>query len=327
MVVGGAGFIGSFLCETLLRMGDRVICVDDFSSGHVRNIESFLKNPNFQFLKLNINEPFDLDTFAELEPFKVRFLGVQEIYHLALPNPVKSYETMCMPALLAASVGTKHVMDMAVKYRARVVLGSSATVYGDRGDAKEIDETEVGAFDHLNPRGCFNEGKRFAETMVETYASQHKLDVKIARIFRTYGPRMPLFRGHQIPDFVLAALDGQPIGIMGDAETKTTLVYVTDIVDGLIRMMRGESGLGAVNLGGNAEVPISRVAELIMELSESKVPIRYEEVPAHLIRQGVPSLRKAKEKLGWVPLVRLEDGLRKTVDYVRANKLLLTENT
>lgn len=325
LVTGGAGFIGSFLCEALLKEGNRVICIDNFSTGHVRNIEPMLRNPDFQFLRLDINERFDLEAFAELEPFKVKFLGVQEIYHLAMPTAVKDYDQYKMQILLANSAGTRHVLDVAVKYKTRVLLASAGTVYGSREDKRDtVDETELGVVDQLNPRAAVNEGKRFAETMFATYADVYGLDAKIARIFRTYGPRMPLFHGHQIPDFVLNVLDGKPLTIMGDANTTTALVYVSDVVDGLVRLMRADKGIGPVNLGSDVNLKIADVAAKIMALAENEVKVEYEPQLAHMIPLSLPNLHKAREILGWLPLVRLDDGLKKTIDYVRANKLLLT---
>lgn len=303
-----------------------MIAIDNFSTGHVRNVEPLLRNPDFQFLKLDISQPFDLEAYPELEPFKVKFLGVQEIYHLALPTAVKGFEKFRMSALLTNSVGTRNALEIAVKYKAKILLASSATVYGNH-EAKTgtgIHEAELGVMDHLNPRACFNEGKKFAETMFQTYADVHGIDAKIARIFRTYGPRMPLFQGHQIPDFVLNVLDGKPVVIMGDENSTTSLSYATDIVDGMIRLLRAGKTIGPVNLGSDVEMKISDVAKMIMELAESKVDIEYENLPPHMVNLGLPALDKAREQLGWIPLVRLEDGLKKTIDYVRANKLLLT---
>lgn len=327
LVTGGAGFIGSFLCEALLREGNRVICIDNFSTGHIRNIEGMLRNPDFQFLRLDINDAFQLENFPELEPFKVKFLGVQEIYHLAMPTLVKGFEQYKMQILLANSVGTRQILDLAVKYKSRILLASTGTIYGSHeADADGVDETELGIVDHLSSRAALNEGKRFAETMFATYADVYGLDAKIARIFRTYGPRMPLFHGHQIPDFILNALDGKSITIMGDSSTTTALVYVSDIVDGILRLMRADKQIGPVNLGSNVDLKIAEVAQLIMRLVESEVTIEYEPQPAGMIPLFLPNLQKAHDKLGWVPLVRLEDGLRKAIDYVRANKLLLTNN-
>lgn len=325
LVTGGAGFIGSFLCEALLREGNRVICVDDISTGNLLNIDALLRNPDFQFLKVSVNDPLQLESFTELDPFKVKFVGVQEIYHLAMPTSVKNYEKYRMHAVLSNSVGIKNVLDVAVKYKAKFLLASSATIYGSHGEGGTVKEDALGVFDHLNPRGCFNEGKRFAETMTTTYGDVQGLDVKIARIFRTYGPRMPLFHGHQIPDFVLNVLDGEPLVISGDEKSTTSLTYVTDIVDGLMRLMKAEKGIGPVNIGNDAEVVIADIARKIMELAGADVNIVYEPQPAHMIPLALPALQKAREKLGWIPLVRMEDGLRKTIDYIRANKLLLTQ--
>lgn len=326
LVTGGAGFIGSFLCEALLREGHRVICVDDISTGNLLNIDALLRNPDFQFLKISVNDPLQLESFAELDPFKVKFVGVQEIYHLAMPTSVKNYEKFRMHAVLSNSIGMKNILDVAVKYKAKFLLASSATVYGSHGEGGTVKEDVLGVLDHLNPRGCFNEGKRFAETMTATYADVQGIDAKIARVFRTYGPRMPLFHGHQIPDFVLNVLDGEPVIISGDEKSATSLTYVTDVVDGLMRLMKAEKGIGPVNIGNDAEVGIADIAKKIMELTGTSVNIVYEEQPAHMIPLALPALQKAREKLGWIPLVRLEDGLRKTIDYIRANKLLLTRS-
>src|SRR3989338_8142606 len=191
VVTGGAGFIGSFLCEALLREGNRVICIDNFSTGHVRNIEGLLRNPDFQFLRIDVNDVFDLTSFAELEPFKVKFIGVHEIYHLAMPTISKGFEEFRIPTLLTNSIGTRNMLDIAVKYKAKFLLASSAVIYGNRSAEKKLfAEEDFGIVNHLTPRAPYNEGKRFAETMVTTYASVHHLDAKIARIFRTFGPRM-----------------------------------------------------------------------------------------------------------------------------------------
>lgn len=325
LVTGGAGFIGSFLCEALLRAEYRVICIDDFSTGHVRNIEGLLRNPNFQFLRLDITKPFDLESFSELDPFKVKFLGVQEIYHLAMPTIAKGFEEFRVQTLLANSVGTRNALDIAVKYKSKFLLASSAVVYGNQtAEKKQYSETDTGIVDHLTPRAAYNEGKRFAETMVSTYGNVYHLDAKIARIFRTYGPRMPLFQGHQIPDFVLSALENKPLAIAGDASTATSLIYVSDVVDALMRLMRADTSIGPTNIGSDVEVPMKGVAGKIIALVESASEVVYEPAPAFLTHMVVPNLDKARNQLSWIPLVRLEDGLAKTIEYVRANKLLLT---
>ncbi len=325
VVTGGAGFIGSFLCESLLREGKRVICIDNFSTGHVRNIETLLRNPDFQFLRLDINDLFDLTTFAELDPFKVKFIGVHEIYHLAMPTVAKGFEEYRIATVLTNSVGTRNMLEIAVKYKAKFLLASSAVVYGNRtAEIKTFSEDYLGIVNHLTPRSAYNEGKRFAETLVTTYADVHHIDAKIARIFRTFGPRMPLFQGHQIPDFVLSALDNKPLAISGDQATTTALVYVSDVVDGLLRLMRADRGIGPVNVGSDVELPMHDVAANIIKLAESTSEIVYETAAPFLTNMGLPDLAKARNGLSWIPLVRLEDGLAKTIDYVRANKLLLT---
>lgn len=327
IVTGGAGFIGSFLCEALLRDGNHVICIDDISTGNLLNIDALLRNPDFQFLKLDINTPFSLESFSELDPFKVKFVGIHEIYHLAMPTSVKNYEEFRMHALLSNAVGMKNILDIAVKYKAKFLLASSATIYGSHTETISIAENTLGTIDHLNPRGCFNEGKRFAETMTATYGDVQGLDVRIARIFRTYGPRMPLFHGHQIPDFMLNVLQDEPLVIAGNEQSTTSLTYVTDVVDGLLRLMKAEKGIGPVNIGSDTSVRIADIGKKIMELAGTEVPITYEPQPPHMIPLALPALNKAREKLGWIPLVRLEDGLQKTLDYIRANKFLLTRNS
>ncbi len=325
LVTGGAGFIGSFLCEALLRAEYQVICIDDFSTGHVRNIEGLLRNSNFQFLRLDVSKPFDLESFSELDPFKVKFLGIQEIFHLAMPTVFKGFEQYRIATLLVNSVGTRNLLDVAVKYKSRFLLASSAVIYGNQlPDKKMFVETDKGVVDHLAPRAACDEGKRFAETMVSTYADVYHLDAKIARIFRTYGPRMPLFQGHQISDFVLSALDNKPLSIAGDATTASALVYVSDVVDGILRLMRADPSIGPTNIGSDVEVPMKDITAKIIALAESKSEIVYEAEAEYIIKMVLPSLEKARNKLGWIPLVRLEDGLAKTIEYVRANKLLLT---
>ncbi len=324
LVSGGAGFIGSFLCEALLKEGNRVICVDNFSTGHVRNIDTLLRHPEFQFLKIDICEPFQLESFAELDAFKVKFVGIHEIYHLATPTSLSKSAAFRIPALLAHSVGTRNMLDLAVKYRAKFLLTSSATVYGARQSDVAIAEDVSGCFDHLQGRNAFHEGKRFAETLAAAYADMQGIDTKIARIFRTYGPRMALFQGHQIPDLVLHALDGKELVFGGEEKTPTTLAYVTDVVDGMLRLMKAEKGIGPVNIGSDEERTLGEIAKLILQLTEQDVAVQYEPPSPDLMQVSIPLLTKARDHLGWLPLVRLEDGLRKTIDDIRANRLLLT---
>lgn len=324
LVTGGAGFIGSSLCERLLREGAHVICIDNFATSHPRNIEAMSADPDFQFLRLDINQPFDLESFKELAAFKISFQGIQEIYHLACPMSIKNFDQFKIQTLLANSVGNYHVLETAVKYRAAALLASSSVIYGPRFEGHTIfNEDDLGCVAHLTPRGCYDEGRRFSETMFETYRQVHGLNTKIARIFRTYGSRMPLFDGQLIPDFAVNALDGKDLVIFGDENFTTSLCHVNDVVDGLLRVMNAPEGIGPVNLGSDVDVKMIDVAKMIIKMTNSTSKIKFENRLLFLTELGLPDISRAKE-LGWLPLVRLEDGLRKTVEYVKANKILLT---
>ncbi len=325
LVTGGAGFIGSHLCERLLKDGTRVVCIDNFATSHVRNIEALLQNPNFFFLRLDVNIPFNLEKMPELEPLKIPYDGIQEIYHLACPTTVKKFDEFKIQTLLSNSLGNYHFLELAAKYKSKVLLGSTSVVYGSRSeDDLYFDEDYQGVVDHLSPRACYDEGKRFSETMFETYRQVHGIETKIARIFRTYGPRMPLFDGHLIPDFVLNALDGKDLVINGDESFSTSLIYVTDVVDGLVRLMGSPADVGPVNIGDDKDLKIVDVANKVIELTGSSSKVKFEAPLPFLTELGLPRISKARE-LGWLPLVRLEDGLTKTIEYVRANKILLTQ--
>ena len=324
LVTGGAGFIGSHLCEQLLRDGHRVICVDNLSTGDASNINPLLQHTNFRFIRLDINQPFDLESHGELAAFKLPFQGIQQIYHLACPTSIKNFDQFKIQTLLSNSLGNHHVLELAKKYRARVLLASSSVVYGERADKTAlVQETDMGLVNHLTPRACYDEGKRFSETMFETYRQVHGLDIRIARIFRTYGPRMPLFDGQLIPDFVLNALDGSDLVMNGGLDFSTSLAFVTDVIDGITRIMGAPEYPGPVNLGSDVNLKLVDVAQMIIDMTESSSKIVEGESFAFLSELALPRIDRAKE-LGWFPLVRLEDGLRRTVEYMKANRLLLT---
>lgn len=323
LVTGGAGFLGSHLCEHLLR-GARVICLDNFITSSERNIDHLLKNSDFEFLKLDINEPFDLEQMPELERFKLPFQGIQEIYHLAAPTSPKQFDQYRIETLQAHSVGMITVMEIARKYQAKLVLASSSVVYGGRRDDRALfQETDIGLVNQLSPRACYDEGKRFAESIVKTYIDVYGLDAKIARIFRTYGPRMRLFDGQMIPDFITHALDGKDLVIFGDETFSTSLCYVSDIVDGMVRLMDAPREIVVVNLGSDEDLKIMDVASKIIEKTSSTSKVTFEDPLLFMTPLGLPSLKKAKESLGWLPLVRLDDGLAKTIEYTKANRMLL----
>jgi UDP-glucuronate decarboxylase len=323
LVTGGAGFIGSRLCERLLK-DSRVICVDNFITSSESNIDLLLKNPDFEFIRHDVNLPLDLEQFPELARFKIKFQGVQEIYHLATPTSPKRFDQYRLQTLYTNSLAMKHALDLAVTYRSKFLFTSSSVVYGPRpSDLRLFEEHETGTADTMSPRSCYDEGKRFAEAACATYAAVHDLDVKIARIFRTYGPRMPLFDGHMIPDFILNALDGKTLEIFGDETFRTSLCYVDDCVDGIIKLMDAPKGIGPVNIGSDHDMPIVDVAQRILEMTGSKSNVSFQPPLLFMTQLGLPSIAKAKEHLGWLPLVTLDEGLKRTIDYTVAHKHLL----
>lgn len=321
LVTGGAGFIGSHLCERLLREA-KVICLDDFSNSHIRNIEHLLQYPDFEFIKFDVNQPIDLDAFPELDKFRVKFQGIQEIYHLACPTSPKNFENLKIHSLWANSRAMLSTLDLAVKHKAKYLFASSSVVYGDATDDHTFfsEDDEARKLNHLSPRGCYDEGKRFAETCVETYRQVYHIDTKIARVFTTYGPRMKLRDGLLIPDFILSALEGKDLVIYGDDKLEQTLCFVTDIVDGLVRLMGAGTDVSIVNFGSDVPLKMVEVAQKIIDLTRSTSRIVFEAPLVFLTRKGTPDLRRAKEELGWLSLIRQDDGIQRTIDYTVANK-------
>jgi len=325
LVTGGAGFIGSHLCEQFLREGHRVICLDNLSTSSSANINPLLQHPAFRFLRQDINTSFDLEMFQELSAFKIPFQGIQEIYHLACPTSIARFDQFKVQTLLANSVGTSSILELARTYRAKILLTSSSVVYGGRQKEEPfVEESAIGCVDHLSGRACYDEGKRFAETMFETYRQVYGLDTRIARIFRTYGPRMPLSDGHLIPDFILNALDGKDLVLNGGLDFRTSLLYVTDVTDGIVRLMKSPSYDGPVNIGSDVDLRLEDIAKKIIAMIGSSSKIVAGENYVFLSELALPCTTKAKQ-LGWIPLVRLEDGLARTIEYLKANNILLTE--
>ena len=326
IVTGGAGFIGSFLCERLLKEA-RVICIDNFSTSKPDNINHLLKNQDFELIRADLSEKIDLTSYRELERFKLKFQGVQEIYHLACPTSVKNFDQHRINTVLANSVVMRNALDMAVAFSAKFFHASTSIIYGWRpADGHLFREEEFGNVDHLQPRSCYDEGKRWAETMVYTYKQVHGLDARIGRIFRTYGPRMPLYDGHMIPDFIIDALDGKPLTIYGDADKKftTTLAYVTDTVDAIMKLMEQPQDVGPVNIGSDQEVSLEDVAKKIVEMVGSQSTVTHAPPLAFMSVLGLPDLTKVKNTLGWFPLVSLEQGLQKSIEYTIAHRGLIS---
>lgn len=320
IVTGGAGFLGSHLCERLLREA-KVICMDDLSNSSIRNIEHLLQYPDFEFIKVDVDQPIDLDSFPELEKFKVKYQGVQEIYHLACPTSPKNFKDLKIKSLWANSRAMLSTLDLAVKYRAKYVFASSSVVYGPAPTPETVFQEDIeGLVDHMSPRACYDEGKRFAETSVATYRQVYNIDAKIARVFTTYGPKMKLRDGLLIPDFILDALEGKDLVIYGDPQKRISLCYVSDTIDGIVRLMHAGEETWVVNVGNDFMISLQDLAQKIIEMTGSTSQITQEEALEYLSAKGAPDLRRIKEKLGWIPLVMLEDGLRKTIDFTIANK-------
>lgn len=326
IVTGGAGFLGSHLCEKLLKSA-KVICIDDLSNSNIQNIDHLLQYPDFEFIKYDVNKPIDLDDFDELDKFKVKFQGVQEIYHLACPTSPRNFEKLKLQSLWANSNAMISTLDLAVKYKAKYLFTSSSVVYGNPTPEHNVfSETDEGIVEHLSPRGCYDEGKRFAETCVETYRQVYGIDVKIARVFTTYGPRMKLRDGLLVPDFILNAIEGRDLIIYGDGDMTMSFCYITDMIDGFIKLMQTGPEMSIVNLGSDQIVKVFDVATTIIKMTNSTSRIVNEEPLVFLSKKGAPNLIRAKEMLGWIPLVRLEDGFRNTINYTIANKEMVSLN-
>lgn len=322
LVTGGAGFIGSHLCDELVKTS-KVICLDNFSTGDEKNIDHLLADPNFEFIRHDIIEPIELEKLPDLAKFKIEFQGIQEIYHLACPASPKDFEDNKIATLLANSYAVKNALDMAVKYNAKFMLFSSSVVYGPRRSSNDkIKEEEWGRVDMLSERGCYDEGKRFAETMTVTYRQVYKIDTKIARLFRIYGPRMKLDEGHMIPDFISNALDNKDLEILGDKNFSSAFCYINDCVDAILKMMEIDL-TGPLNIGSDVDVNILSVAEKIISKLESKSKIKYSKEILFMMPLCLPDITRARNELGWMPIVTFDKGLEKTINDLRASKGLL----
>ena len=319
IVTGGAGFIGSHLCEALLEEG-RVICIDDLSNGTTDNIEHLLANPDFVFIKHNIATTFELEALAELERCKINVQGIQEIFHCACPMSVLRFRENRIAILEASSSATKVTLDWAVKYKARYIFTSSSCVYGGRMDDAPLAEDAIGTLNHLSDRAAYDEGKRFAETMIETYRDVCGVDARIARLFRTYGPRLKMNDKQMITEFVASALDNAPLVIYGDPTFRTTLLYIADAISGLLKVSKAQPGLGAINLGAEQEYAFVEIAEKVKQMTGSTAAVNFDAPLDFLSEHPVPDISYAKQSLGWMPLMPLENGLQHMIDFVSANR-------
>lgn len=302
LVTGGAGFIGSHLCERILGEGHEVICLDNFFTGRRENISELLDNPRFELIRHDVIEPI--------------LLEVDQIYNLACPaspihyqyNPVKTVKTNVM--------GTINMLGMAKRVRARILQASTSEVYGDPNVHPQTEDY----WGHVNPiglRSCYDEGKRVAETLLMDYHRQNNVDIRIARIFNTYGTRMLENDGRVVSNFVVQALGGRELTIYGTGEQTRSFCYVDDLVDGLIRLMNKDDVYDPVNLGNPGEFTIKELAEEIASLCGISAAIKYEPLPQDDPRQRQPDITRARELLGWQPTIPLREGLQRTIAYFK----------
>lgn len=319
LVIGGAGFIGSHLCDELIK-DSKVICIDNFFSGQEKNIDHLLSNPDFEFINHDITKPIVLEEFPELQKFKIEFQGVQEIFNLACPMSVKNFNRNKIETILANSYGVKNALDMVIKYNAKFLHFSSSVVYGLYNDFdKKITEDFVGKINHLSERAAYDEAKRFAETLVMNYREEYGIDAKIIRLFRTYGPRMPLGDEQMIPDMVVNALDNNDLIIQGDETFASSFCYISDCIDAAIKIIASKY-YGPINIGSDIKINLTFFANKIIEVLKSNSRIVYAKEALFMKPLCLPDLTKARNELGWLPIVTLETGLNKTIDDLRAKK-------
>ena len=301
LVTGGAGFLGSHLCKILLEQGNEVICVDNLYTGTKRNMYSLLDNQNFEFLRHDITFPL--------------YLEVDEIYNLACPASPIHYQNDPVQTTKVNVHGAINMLGLAKRVKAKIFQASTSEVYGDP-EVHPQPETYRGSVNTIGPRSCYDEGKRCAETLFFDYLRQHKLRIKIARIFNTYGPNMHPFDGRVVSNFILQALQNKALTVYGDGSQSRSFCYVDDLIDGFLRLMHsGDDFSGPVNLGNPVEFTMIELAEQVKEITNSKSDIKFEPLPEDDPRQRQPDITLAREKLGWDPKVPLREGLEKTVGY------------
>ncbi len=300
LVSGGAGFIGSHLCDKLIAQGHEVICVDNFFTGSKENVRHLMEHWNFELIRHDITEPIMLE--------------VDQIYHFACPASPVHYQFNPVKTIKTSVMGTINMLGLAKRVKARVLLASTSEIYGD----PKIHPQNEEYWGNVNPiglRSCYDEGKRVAETLMMDYHRQNRVDIKIIRIFNTYGPRMALNDGRVVSNFIIQALKGEDITVYGDGSQTRSFQYVDDLLDGSIKMMNMESFIGPVNIGNPHEFTIRQLAEKIIEIIGSKSKIVYRDLPSDDPTQRQPDITLASEKLGWNPTVELHEGLKKTIPY------------
>ena len=304
LITGGAGFIGTNLCKRLLSDGHKVICVDNLYTGQKRNIEPLMSNPNFKFINHNIIEPLNNEE------------KIDEIYNLACPASPPHYQKDPIFTLQTNFMGMSNMLELAKKNNCKILQASTSEVYGDPLEHPQK-ESYWGHVNCVGIRSCYDEGKRCAETLCFNYINEYKVDVKIIRIFNTYGPSMDKDDGRVVTNFINQALFDKDITIYGDGKQTRSFQFVDDLIEAMIRVMKTDNTFhGPINLGNPNEFTIKELAEITLELiKDSKSKIVYEELPQDDPCKRKPDISLAKEKLGWEPKIQLREGLKKTIDY------------
>jgi len=306
LVTGGAGFIGSHLCERLLEEGHEVVCLDNLITGSKENLAGIDGHPRFSFVLADVTQPFNLE--------------VDVVAHLASPASPVDYQRWPVETMLANSLGTYNCLELARKKRARFLLASTSEVYGDPQVSPQS-EGYLGNVNPVGPRACYDESKRFAEAMAFTYRRLYGIHAVIVRIFNTFGPRMRREDGRVVPNFITQALEGRPLTVYGDGSQTRSFCYVEDLVEGLVRVMVSDGLDGQViNLGSDEEMTILRFAELVLEATGADCGITHLPLPEDDPLQRRPDLTRARELLGWQPRVSMEEGLRRVIDWFRGMK-------
>lgn len=304
LVTGGAGFLGSHLCERLVAEGHDVICVDNFFTSQKANVAHLLGKPNFELLRHDITLPL--------------WLECDQVYNLACPAAPGHYQYNPVKTMKTSVMGSINMLGMAKRCKARILQASTSEVYGDP-DVHPQPESYRGNVNTLGPRACYDEGKRAAETLFMDYHRMHKMDVKIVRIFNTYGPRMHPFDGRVVSNFIRQALAGEDITIFGDGSQTRSFCYRDDLIEAMVRMMNSRDGfIGPVNIGNPGEFTIKELAELVIELTGSKSKLIYQPLPADDPKQRQPDITLARQELGgWEPKIPLREGLAKTIAWFK----------
>jgi len=301
LVTGGAGFVGSHLCDRLLKEGNEVVCLDNYFTGQKKNIVHLLNNPFFELIRHDVTMPF--------------FIEVDEIYNLACPASPIHYQYNAIKTIKTSVMGAINMLGLAKRIKAKILQASTSEVYGD----PQIHPQTESYWGHVNPigeRSCYDEGKRSAETLFVNYHKQNNVKIKIIRIFNTYGPRMHPHDGRVVSNFIVQALQGEDITIYGDGQQTRSFQYVDDLIEGMIRMMATrDEFIGPVNIGNPNEFTILQLAELVIELTNSKSKIVRMPLPPDDPTQRQPNIDLAKKELDWEPKIQLREGLLKTIDY------------